>query len=272
MTHCLCKPSWSQLVLHCSWSRRSRLRSPRRSPVPAWKNPKLHETSNSSSQLSEWVFSGTFRYPVSHVYLLFSVTLTFMEALSSEASYWAVLFIRPKIRASREPDSAPFRALTRSWHNHRHRVKNHFRNNHLYKSKKFRICCISHCLFCLSVSLIFPSTFRVKVLFLAHDSKHEMLAVGWITTMAASRPLGLHQAPNGGLSVDFRFVQVWFVYSYFPVITEISILFMIIIISHLLKQDLKNNLSVADFCCPPKVCRFMKNSEDNLWNYKFAKN
>lgn len=246
MTHCLCKPSWSQLVLHCSWSRRSRLRSPRRSPVPAWKNPKLHETSNSSSQLSEWVFSGTFRYPVSHVYLLFSVTLTFMEALSSEASYWAVLFIRPKIRASREPDSAPFRALTRSWHNHRHRVKNHFRNHH--------------------------STFRVKVLFLAHDSKHEMLAVGWITTMAASRPLGLHQAPNGGLSVDFRFVQVWFVYSYFPVITEISILFMIIIISHLLKQDLKNNLSVADFCCPPKVCRFMKNSEDNLWNYKFAKN
>lgn len=82
--------------------------------------------------------------------------------------------------------------------------------------------------------------------------------------MAASRPLGLHQAPNGGLSVDFRFVQVWFVYSYFPVITEISILFMIIIISHLLKQDLKNNLSVADFCCPPKICRFMKNSEDNL--------
>lgn len=188
MTHCLCKPSWSQLVLHCSWSRRSRLRSPRRSPVPAWKNPKLREASNSSSQLSEWVFSGTFGYPVRHVYLVFSVTLTFMEALSSEASYWAVLFIRPKIRASREPDSAPFRALTRSWHNHRHGVKNHFRNNHLYKSKKFRICCISHCLFCLSVSLIFPSTFRVKVLFLAHDSKHEMLAVGSITTMAASRP------------------------------------------------------------------------------------
>lgn len=64
--------------------------------------------------------------------------------------------------------------------------------------------------------------------------------------------------------MDFRFMQVWFVYSYFPVITEISILFMIIIISHLLKQDLKNNLSVADFCCPPKVCRFMKNPEDNL--------
>lgn len=146
-------------------------------PSPCMKKPKLGETccsvcsSNSSSQLSEWVFSGTFRYPASHVYLVFSVTLTFMEALSSEASYWAVLFIRPKIRASREPDSAPFRALTRSWHNHRHRVKNHFRNDHLYKSKKFRICCISHCLFCLSVSLIFPSTFRVKVLFLAHDLK-----------------------------------------------------------------------------------------------------
>lgn len=60
--------------------------------------------------------------------------------------------------------------------------------------------------------------------------------------MTASRPLGLHQAPNGGLSVDFLFMQVWFVYSYFPVITEIFILFVIIIIiSHLLKQDLKNN-------------------------------
>lgn len=89
----------------------------------------------------------------------------------------------------------------------------------------------------------------------------KMLAVGWITTMTASRPLGLHQAQNGP----------WFVYSYFPVITEISILFMIIIISHLLKQDFKN-WSVGDICCPPKVCQFMKNPEDNLCNYKFAEN
>lgn len=167
MTHGLCKPSWSQRVLHCSWSRRSRLRSPRRSPVPAWKTPNCvkHPTAALSYQSLFW------NVQIPGVYLVFSVTLTFMEALSSEASYWAVLFIKPKTRASREPDSAPFRALTRSWHNHRHGVKNHFRNNHLYKSKKFRTCCISHCLFCLSVSLIFPSTFRVKVLFLAHDSK-----------------------------------------------------------------------------------------------------
>lgn len=88
--------------------------------------------------------------------------------------------------------------------------------------------------------------------------------------MTASHPLGLHQAQNGPLSVDFRFMHVWSVYSYFPVITEISILFMIITISHLLKQDLKNDLCVGDFCCPPKVCQFMKNPEDNLRNYKFV--
>lgn len=39
---------------------------------------------------------------------------TFMEALSSDASYCALLFIRPNIRPSREPDSAPFRAVIRS--------------------------------------------------------------------------------------------------------------------------------------------------------------
>lgn len=39
---------------------------------------------------------------------------TFTEALSSDASYCAVLFIRPSIRASRDPDSAPFRAVIRS--------------------------------------------------------------------------------------------------------------------------------------------------------------
>lgn len=40
---------------------------------------------------------------------------TFMEARSSEASYSAVLFIRPSISASRGPDSAPFRAVIISW-------------------------------------------------------------------------------------------------------------------------------------------------------------
>lgn len=40
---------------------------------------------------------------------------TFMEALSSVASYWTVLFISPNINVSSEPDSAPFRAVTRSW-------------------------------------------------------------------------------------------------------------------------------------------------------------
>lgn len=53
-----------------------------------------------------WSVKGSFQPPV---------TLTFMEALSSEASYWVVLFIRPNIRASRGPDSAPFRAVIRSW-------------------------------------------------------------------------------------------------------------------------------------------------------------
>lgn len=52
-----------------------------------------------------------------------------MEALSSEASYWAVLFIRPSIRASRDPDSAPFRAMARSWAD-RHRFRSLRDMNH----------------------------------------------------------------------------------------------------------------------------------------------
>lgn len=44
-----------------------------------------------------------------------SVPLTLMEPLISEASYWAVLFISPRITVSREPDSAPFSAEIMSW-------------------------------------------------------------------------------------------------------------------------------------------------------------
>lgn len=36
--------------------------------------------------------------------------LTFMEAFSSEASYWAGVFNRPKITVSRWPDKADFSA------------------------------------------------------------------------------------------------------------------------------------------------------------------
>lgn len=35
---------------------------------------------------------------------------TWMDPLTTEASYWVVLFISPRITVSREPDSAPFRA------------------------------------------------------------------------------------------------------------------------------------------------------------------
>ena len=37
-------------------------------------------------------------------------TFTFMDAFSSEASYWAGVFNRPKITVSRWPDKADFSA------------------------------------------------------------------------------------------------------------------------------------------------------------------
>ncbi len=39
----------------------------------------------------------------------------FIDDFSSEASYCAVLFISPRIRCSKEPESAPFRAITKSY-------------------------------------------------------------------------------------------------------------------------------------------------------------
>ncbi len=44
------------------------------------------------------------------LYQLSCASLTFIDPLISEASYWLVLFISPRITVSREPDSAPFRA------------------------------------------------------------------------------------------------------------------------------------------------------------------
>lgn len=40
---------------------------------------------------------------------------TLMDPLISEASYWDVLFISPRMTVSRLPDNAAFRAVIMSW-------------------------------------------------------------------------------------------------------------------------------------------------------------
>jgi len=51
-----------------------------------------------------------------------SMQHTFIDDFSSEASYCAVLFINPRIRCSNDPESAPFRALTKSYNNKQRQV------------------------------------------------------------------------------------------------------------------------------------------------------
>lgn len=99
-TYFLCKPSWSRSFPHCSWNRRARWAPPRPSP-----DPKKNPSENVCDVVAEPGTVGESSQPL----------WTFMEFLSSKASYCVVLLIRPSIRASREPDSAPFRAVIRSW-------------------------------------------------------------------------------------------------------------------------------------------------------------
>lgn len=60
-------------------------------------------------------FHSHFIYTVKIQLKVINIPFTLMEALISEASYWAVLFMRPRMTVSREPDSAAFRAEIISW-------------------------------------------------------------------------------------------------------------------------------------------------------------
>lgn len=75
---------------------------------------------NSTGTCIEQVTLALWSTKLAPIHRLWGLKLTFIEALSSKASYCAVFLNRPRTTFSREPDSTPFRAVIRSCNNQTH--------------------------------------------------------------------------------------------------------------------------------------------------------
>lgn len=133
-THSPCRPSWCLPSLQCCVSITSQSAFPHRSLNPErdvfifldFQSTVLQPKSR--HRYIRWPGEGSIPLLLN---LLFSSSSSFtlMDPLISEASYWVVLFISPRITVSREPDSAPFRAEIMSWKHSRRRRQHGLRRS-----------------------------------------------------------------------------------------------------------------------------------------------
>lgn len=112
----LCRPSWSPQAHHCCVSTKSQSAF-----LHLFLSPEQKEIITTSHTVRDtwryhWIRCSSTKSPVEGSVmpqwnpLIQSLSFTLIDPLISEASYWAVLFMRPRMTVSREPDSAPFRA------------------------------------------------------------------------------------------------------------------------------------------------------------------